>query len=132
MKCNHCDKETINPKFCSRSCAAKANNKLYPKRKPENTCINCGGLISTKWIYCKECSPGKIDYNLISLSDIAHLSCYVRQSRIRDHSRRTYLKSNKPIQELIDKYGEEMIADAMQFVMYDKRETIEIEEDYGT
>jgi hypothetical protein len=25
-----------------------------------------------------------------------------------------------------------MIADAMQFVMYDKRETIEIEEDYDT
>jgi histone H3/H4 len=41
-----------------------------------------------------------------------------------------HLKSNKPIQELIDKYGEEMIADAMQFVMYDKRETVEIEEDY--
>jgi hypothetical protein len=41
-----------------------------------------------------------------------------------------HLKSNKPIQELIDKYGEEMVADAMQFVMYNKRETIEIEEDY--
>ena len=41
-----------------------------------------------------------------------------------------HLKSNKPIQELINKYGEEMIADAMQFVMYDKRETIEIEEHY--
>jgi len=40
------------------------------------------------------------------------------------------LKQNQPLKPLIDKYGEEMVADAMQFIMYDKRETIEIEEDY--
>lgn len=32
--CECCGKETIN-KFCSSSCAAKINNKLYPKRQPK-------------------------------------------------------------------------------------------------
>jgi hypothetical protein len=27
-----CTRETRNPKFCSRSCAAKVNNVLVPKR----------------------------------------------------------------------------------------------------
>jgi len=42
------------------------------------------------------------------------------------------IKKGESLEPLIEKYGNEMIADAMQFVMYDKRETIELEEDYGT
>ena len=30
--CVHCNNSTTNPKFCSRSCAAKFNNKTSPKR----------------------------------------------------------------------------------------------------
>ena len=41
-KCLECGAETNNPKFCSKSCAAKHNNKLYPKRKTNKTCIVCG------------------------------------------------------------------------------------------
>lgn len=44
--CLHCNKQTKNLKYCSRSCAAKLNNKLIPKRKPqvplEWCCKNCG------------------------------------------------------------------------------------------
>lgn len=44
MKCITCGKETINQKFCSRSCAAKHNNHIIPKRSrtPKRTCQNCG------------------------------------------------------------------------------------------
>ena len=40
------------------------------------------------------------------------------------------IKKGESLEPLIEKYGNEMIADAMQFVMYDKRETIELEEHY--
>lgn len=42
--CLYCNGKTQNPKYCSSSCAAKINNKKYPKRKkerPENRCTNC-------------------------------------------------------------------------------------------
>lgn len=44
-KCLNCNKETLNPKFCSNSCSAKINNKLNPKRKKTawktSECKNC-------------------------------------------------------------------------------------------
>ena len=42
MKCVNCGNETTNPKFCSRSCAAQYNNKMFPKRKTDKKCIVCG------------------------------------------------------------------------------------------
>ena len=43
MKCQTCEKETTNPKFCSRSCSATFNNMKYPKRSPVmKTCELCG------------------------------------------------------------------------------------------
>jgi hypothetical protein len=42
------------------------------------------------------------------------------------------LKQNQSLESLIAKYGSEMIADAMQFIEYQQREVIEIEEDYDT
>lgn len=43
-QCNHCGNETTNPKFCSRSCAAKETNKT-PKRKLERKCSNCDSIV---------------------------------------------------------------------------------------
>jgi hypothetical protein len=40
------------------------------------------------------------------------------------------LKQNQSLEPLIAKYGSEMIADAMQFIKYEQRETIELEEHY--
>jgi len=37
MKCLECNIETENPKFCSKSCSAKFNNKKFPKRKTNKT-----------------------------------------------------------------------------------------------
>jgi hypothetical protein len=52
--CLYCDKETKNPKFCSRSCAASYNNKIAPKRKPEHTCIDCNKPINSTRKRCLE------------------------------------------------------------------------------
>jgi len=41
--CFHCSKETTNPKFCSKSCAAKHNNKGVRRHgKGPKKCLKCG------------------------------------------------------------------------------------------
>ena len=61
-ECNHCEQKFISSinedrKYCSSSCAAKENNKLYIKRlktktneidssKESNTCLNCNCTIN--------------------------------------------------------------------------------------
>jgi len=52
-KCISCGKETRNPKFCSRSCAAHYNNKKFPKRTAKEWyCIICGVTINKHTKYC--------------------------------------------------------------------------------
>lgn len=56
MKCTQCNNETQNPRFCSRSCAATYNNKKYPKRKLQGTCLVCVAPIGHGLKYCsKQC-----------------------------------------------------------------------------
>lgn len=57
MQCQWCNIETSNPKFCSRSCAAKFNNisGKYKRRAPEGNCRTCKKQISTRTTWCKEC-----------------------------------------------------------------------------
>lgn len=46
MNCIQCNKDTANPKFCSRSCSVSYNNKISPKRErlSKNPCKVCGKL----------------------------------------------------------------------------------------
>lgn len=69
MKCLHCDVETTNPKFCSRSCAAKYNNKIIPKRKPEGKCKLCGVVILSSRTYCAECYKKARTFGDITLEE---------------------------------------------------------------
>ncbi len=55
--CLHCGRETVNQKFCSRSCAVSYNNKRSPKRKLTKQCKKCGALIHSSRTYCPECIP---------------------------------------------------------------------------
>jgi len=45
MKCLECNIETENPKFCSKSCSAKFNNKKFPKRKTNKKCASCDNFV---------------------------------------------------------------------------------------
>jgi len=55
MNCLNCQIKTNNPKFCSKSCAASYNNKIYPKRSITRRCTRCNNLVhSTKSLLCKE------------------------------------------------------------------------------
>jgi len=59
MQCVKCDKETKNPKFCSRSCSASFNNKKYPKRKVEGSCKICKTSITSTRVCCSNCSRNR-------------------------------------------------------------------------
>lgn len=41
------------------------------------------------------------------------------------------LRTDRSLDKLIEKHGEERIADALQFITYEQKETVEMEEDYG-
>lgn len=54
---NNCGKEAV-VKFCSRSCSATYNNKLYPKRQVQGSCMQCNSPLTTSRSYCLKCSGG--------------------------------------------------------------------------
>ena len=55
MNCLNCNKETNNPKYCSRSCAVVHTNKSFPKKKTKKVCVDCGKpVISYRYNRCKE------------------------------------------------------------------------------
>lgn len=41
--------------FCDQSCAAKYNNRMFPKRRLKKQCKLCETYIIAKSTYCKEC-----------------------------------------------------------------------------
>ena len=53
--CLHCNNPTINPKFCNLSCAAKFNNKKFPRKEKSGKCKHCGAVIKLTRVYCNKC-----------------------------------------------------------------------------
>lgn len=53
--CKSCGKQTINPKFCSRSCSTTYINQTHPRRKKTGVCKKCSTPIRAGWAYCKDC-----------------------------------------------------------------------------
>jgi len=52
MNCVECLKDTINPRFCSRSCAAKTNNRGKQKNPPiDRSCKVCSKIYKYKRNY---------------------------------------------------------------------------------
>lgn len=95
--CLLCEKITDNPKFCSRSCAAKQNNKI-PKRKRRilycKVCSKDTG--DSRRQYCIPCNPNVVDWDNVTYEDITSIRKYQKNSRIRDLARVKYKRSGKP------------------------------------
>lgn len=97
IKCKCCNKHTNNPKFCSRSCAAKTTNKIPKRKKQINYCSLCGketGFFRRK--FCTNCNPMNRDWDSITYGDAIKARKYQKNSRIRNLSRRIYKLSGKP------------------------------------
>lgn len=92
--CVSCNKETTNPKFCSKSCAATTNNKI-PKRKRKIKYCKCGKEINNQNQFCPTCLPNYRDWSQISLNDTTGKRKYQMHSRIRQLARKIYYKYMK-------------------------------------
>ena len=66
-KCPECGKETNNPKFCSRSCAATHTNKISPKRKLQRKCTRCNEHVvrNKRSTLCTSCFETKKEVSII-------------------------------------------------------------------
>lgn len=82
-KCNHCGKETANPKFCSKSCSAKETNKK-PKRKLTKKCTQCDSVVRNyrsklcEHHYQKKLTSQKDHLQNLTLQDYTERSCIKR------------------------------------------------------
>ena len=103
-QCKNCNKDTINPRFCSRSCSATFNNKLHPKRKPEGTCKKCTKSISSGRTYCSKCYRIAIDerskfnwanVTLGSIKSDGNANFGSRYPYIRQLARKAYKRSGR-------------------------------------
>jgi hypothetical protein len=87
-------KNKRNIKYCSSSCAAKVNNRLYPKRikGPDSTC-KCGQPKCIESIQCHECKKQQHYELLMSkpMSDYIHNNSATRAkyNSVRTWARRT-------------------------------------------
>jgi len=96
--CLYCGKETTNPKYCSRSCAAQATNRLYPKRKKRSYfCQKCGTRVPPRRKYCDSCNPHRVDWDTVTLGDLQNKRSYQVNSRVRELARRAYSRSERPL-----------------------------------
>lgn len=82
--------------FCSKSCAAKTNNTLSPKRTKTKICINCNELIHAHKTFCKECSIKRTIKNC-TIEEIRGASNYQKHSRIRALAREIFALSKRPL-----------------------------------
>ena len=95
--CLNCGRETTNPKYCSRSCAAQSTNRLFPKRtRKVHYCKVCGTQVSPRRKYCDACHPQRVDWDEVSLHDLQGKRKYQINSRIRELARTKYLVSDRP------------------------------------
>ncbi len=97
MGCTACGGPTSNPKFCSRSCAARFNNRAFPKRaRKDFFCGNCGAPARYRRKFCDACSPKNgADWSKRTLSFARRFLDY--HARIRQLARKTYYGSGRPL-----------------------------------
>jgi 5-methylcytosine-specific restriction endonuclease McrA len=91
-ECPSCGQKTHNPKFCSKTCAAKLNNRLFPKRKPGGRCSVCGRAIALRSKYCSAHKPNKPRDRSLPISALYQAAKHpmYRLARIRDDARQQY------------------------------------------
>ena len=90
QKCKCCGNDFERKKktqiFCSSSCAASINNKVFPKRKKlTKKCKECDNLIFAKQMYCKKCKDTNDKF--VSNRSLRWFKETKNLSQIRQHAR---------------------------------------------
>jgi len=95
-----CGKATENPKFCSRRCAAKINNKVPKKKRTSSPyfCETCEVPITYGRKYCPDpsCLPTYVDWENTTMGETREKRKYQVNSRARAIARRAYFRYGKP------------------------------------
>lgn len=94
-QCVYCKIETTNPKFCSRSCAAKHTNKI-PKRKRTKICKTCNIQIRSDVTYCSFCWKQKVISDDITLGEAIYTKHHKSSAfaLVREKARRIARNNN--------------------------------------
>lgn len=99
QSCAQCGKETLNPKYCSRSCSAISNNAKDPKRQRTKKCRKCRvNFITSSRSYCDECIQKTLSERLaLKIEDLtySHLHKSSYYAKIRAQARSKYFKRYK-------------------------------------
>jgi len=114
MNCKHCGKETENPKYCSRSCAAKETNKTPKRKLLDRVCSDCGTKIDRKDRFdrrtvCDECNRNVVDWTSITYGELTEKRSYQIHSRIRDLARRSYKKTGNKLECQVCGYNKHVV-----------------------
>lgn len=92
--CKYCKNLTDNPKFCSKSCAAKYNNTYFPKKvKRIFRCIICDSIIGGRRKYCNTCKD-HTNWKNFTLGSFSSYSIYQKHAKIRGYSKTILKKTN--------------------------------------
>lgn len=98
-QCMECGRQTTNPKFCSRSCAARYTNRFSPKRKIRAFyCQTCGRPTTHRRKYCDAHQPNALkSYDDATIEDIRRYAKYQANALIRRLARRAYRVGRLPL-----------------------------------
>ncbi len=89
--CLSCGQQTLNPKYCSRRCAAIANNQAKPKRlRRRYFCQVCGSEAGHRRKFCERHSARSKPTAHTTLAEIRQRARYQANARIRQMARRAY------------------------------------------
>jgi len=84
--CKTCNNQTENPKFCSRSCAAKFTNKEHPKRKCSKKCNKCDNVVkSYRHTLCTQHHKEYIETRFDYIKDLTLKDYWERKSLTNLH-----------------------------------------------
>ena len=97
IACINCEKQTNNPKFCSKSCSSTYNNRIRKRKRKSFTCSYCGSVFTKRRKFCDDCSSQLIKTNkgYLPVSQATKADFLTKDTqryrRIRDHARKIAL-----------------------------------------
>ena len=94
-KRENCEVQTKNPKFCSKSCAARYNNMIYVKRPRTKKCQGCDNMVRSNRKNCDECIDlKKAEPSILTVGEVrgwkSHKHPSWAHAHIRQHGRKKY------------------------------------------
>ncbi len=125
--CLNCGQITTNPKFCSSSCAAKYNNRHFPKRKKQKhewVCAQCGSATTERRKYCDDCAPSNLNWLDRTIGELSRDGYSQIYRTVRALARRIYTEAGKPLRCEVCSYSAHIEISHIQAISSFDKETL--------